>query len=289
MCPFLRLPAIIYKPSCIDLMPKKRLPKRSLGRPDWARRAQYNSKKLVRTALAINAHNENNLIEMQTSSTTADSIIGSICTNVEARIIFLDVDGVLNHSSTTDDAIAVCPCCVGKLKSMIELTSAKIVLSSTWRLNKRHKKTLFRYLRAIEVDQGVVVGETRDLRSAKKTRAEEINDWLSHPKLYRTKSSISSMNLRQLVSNWVSLDDLDLANIQPNKNAKNKHIKLDPKLGLCGTESIIATVVNKLLKTRSWTQEYTSSTNREYCLFLPETKRSYKTNKESNTHFYDDG
>ena len=46
------------------------------------------------------------------------------------KIIFLDVDGVLNDKSTFPD---MCPDKVQLLKYIIEKTSAKIVVSSAWR------------------------------------------------------------------------------------------------------------------------------------------------------------
>lgn len=193
-------------------------------------------------------HNNLRIVPNVSIASSLDSIVGSVHSNMETiRVIFLDVDGVLNHPNHTDEVTTVCPSCVGKLKTMIEQTSAKIVLSSTWRLNKLHRDTLFRYLRAFELDQGVVVGETRDLRGTGKTRAEEINDWLSDPNLYRSRYSISSLNLWWFVSSWVSLDDLDLARMQPIKAAKCKHIKLNPKLGLCGTENIVLRVAQRLV------------------------------------------
>merc|ERR1719285_158625 len=185
---------------------------------------------------------------MASNMSIADSIIGNINAEADVRIIFLDVDGVINHPSSENGATTVCPECVNKLKSVLSHTSAKIVLSSTWRLNKRHRKTLFRHLRAIELDQGVVVGETRDLRKDEKNRAEEINDWLSNPKLYK-KKQITALAPWQ-VQTWVSLDDLDLAGIQPNMHVRNRHIKLDPLLGLCGTDSIVTTVVQRLIRNK---------------------------------------
>lgn len=97
------------------------------------------------------------------------------------------------------------------------------------------------------VHERVVVGETRDLRDDGKTRAEEINDWLTNPNLYQSKNRNTFVNSWQ-VSSWVSLDDMDLASIQPNEKAKVKHIMLNPKLGLCGTKNIIAAVVQGLIK-----------------------------------------
>ncbi|MGL5436849.1 MAG: HAD domain-containing protein [Lachnospiraceae bacterium] len=53
------------------------------------------------------------------------------------KIIFLDVDGVLNYidcENSTEDLYFVEDRCMQLLKQLIERTGAKIVLSSTWRL-----------------------------------------------------------------------------------------------------------------------------------------------------------
>jgi hypothetical protein len=222
-----------------DVTPERTNYRKSGRRPSWARKAQEDVKRKrnARSNLATS------------NMSMADSIIGNINAGADVRIIFLDVDGVINHVSSNNEGGTVCPNCVNKLKAVLSQTSAKIVLSSTWRLNKRHRKTLFRHLRAIEVHQGVVVGETRDLRKDHKNRAEEINDWLSHPKLYKKKDIISLQPWQ--VQSWISLDDLDLESMQPNKHVKSRHIKLDPKLGLCGTDSIVTNVVQRLSKGRT--------------------------------------
>lgn len=52
-------------------------------------------------------------------------------------IIFLDVDGVLNHFGVYDWAehprATIYPHCVAHLNTIIEVSSAKLVLSSSWR------------------------------------------------------------------------------------------------------------------------------------------------------------
>lgn len=212
---------------------------------------------------------------------TPDSVIGSISSNLETKIIFLDVDGVLNHPHSNEDITVVCPKCVNKLKIMMDQTLAKIVISSSWRLNKRNKKTLFRYLRAMGVNESVVVGETRDLRNDGKTRAEEINDWLSNPNLYQSKHKNTYVN-RWQVSSWVSLDDMDLASIQPNEQAKVKHIMLDPKLGLCGTKNIVAAVVQRL------GSERVTYTYQNDGPFLKAPTKTFKRSAERSKPFYDD-
>lgn len=61
-----------------------------------------------------------------------------------ARIVFLDIDGVLNHEGTShrvnevcDDAdhgmLGVSPECIAALSHLVLITGAEIVVSSTWR------------------------------------------------------------------------------------------------------------------------------------------------------------
>lgn len=53
------------------------------------------------------------------------------------KVLFLDVDGVLNHRGVFvpgNGALPLCKKCVERLTRMVEKTSASIVLSSTWRL-----------------------------------------------------------------------------------------------------------------------------------------------------------
>ena len=47
------------------------------------------------------------------------------------KVIFLDIDGVLNHSGYQDDIVD--PKKIILLKKLVKLTNAKIVLSSSWR------------------------------------------------------------------------------------------------------------------------------------------------------------
>lgn len=53
------------------------------------------------------------------------------------KIIFLDIDGVLNHPEVytkKSGAYPLCYKCVGRLMNILNRTDAKIVISSTWRL-----------------------------------------------------------------------------------------------------------------------------------------------------------
>lgn len=172
------------------------------------------------------------------------SIIGNVLEYAFIRTVFLDIDGTLNHpNGFGSPTYVICPECVNCLKKIIEQTGCNIVLSSAWRLNPQHRRTLFTYLRAIEVEKGVMIGETRDLSCQTKSRTDEIRDWLLNPNLY--KEGVSAIQPWQIQS-WVSLDDMDLKGMESEEELKSHHFTIDPSLGLCKTQDIVMKVVQKL-------------------------------------------
>lgn len=69
------------------------------------------------------------------------------------KIIFLDIDGVLNYGlyyknrteipdlySDTYPLSEICPKAIGLLNNLIEKTGAKVVISSTWRMNSTQEQ-----------------------------------------------------------------------------------------------------------------------------------------------------
>lgn len=112
------------------------------------------------------------------------------------KVIFLDIDGVLNCIPTK----ARCQGCIGiddlkvkLLKQIIDNTNAKIVLTSTWKLDwskKLEERTLIgRYLNNKLRKQGLhILDKTEDNG---KNRGKGIYDWI---KKYN-------------VDNWLVLDD----------------------------------------------------------------------------------
>ncbi|MBE5955917.1 MAG: hypothetical protein E7253_05635 [Lachnospiraceae bacterium] len=52
------------------------------------------------------------------------------CKSLE-KIIFLDIDGVMNHEHSTEDMDGAC---LYQLKRIIDCTGAKIVLTSSWKM-----------------------------------------------------------------------------------------------------------------------------------------------------------
>ena len=104
------------------------------------------------------------------------------------RIVFLDIDGVLNHWDhlTTDECQNstdmsgsgyLDPECVQRLNTLIERTDAKVVVSSTWRMNH----TIDSLQQTLE-EKGFE-GEIIDFTTTEDlgTRGDQIWDWLKCP------------------------------------------------------------------------------------------------------------
>lgn len=112
------------------------------------------------------------------------------------KLIFLDIDGVLNSwrfyknnalkgkkpSMLPDDQID--PKAVGHLNEIIEATGALVVVSSTWRLN-RTPKQLQEILNKFGFI-GCIIGKTpsmhRDAEGKRLYRGDEIQYWLNDNK-----------------------------------------------------------------------------------------------------------
>ena len=58
------------------------------------------------------------------------------------KVIFLDIDGVLNSSRTLYEDISLEDYLISNLKELVDKTGAKIILSSSWRLSTEAVATL---------------------------------------------------------------------------------------------------------------------------------------------------
>jgi hypothetical protein len=119
------------------------------------------------------------------------------------KVIFLDVDGVLNSKAswTVCDVIPVKhapqnkgarldPLLVGRLRTILEATGAKIVVHSTWRDGLM--EPLVDYLEAHGISESEIIGRTPLMGWRKHV---EILAWLSaHPE----------------VTKWIVLDDMPI-------------------------------------------------------------------------------
>lgn len=101
-------------------------------------------------------------------------------------ILFLDVDGVLNHVETGPSASTGCtdidPICAANLRRILQETDCCIVLASTWRLYPRFFHYLWRKLGHEAKERWV--GNTPEMVDG--NRGDEIQAWLdAHPEVTR--------------------------------------------------------------------------------------------------------
>lgn len=124
------------------------------------------------------------------------------CIGDVMKIIFLDIDGVLNYydcwlrseNQNTQDVWD--EDCVNELNRIINETGAKVVISSTWRLYPELDQLIEN---DIGIKEGAIIGKTKDylpiIRSEGTCRGDEIQDWLD--------------NTDEVIESFVILDDDD--------------------------------------------------------------------------------
>lgn len=103
------------------------------------------------------------------------------------KIIFLDIDGVLNYSkcwkreeNKEKGTLIWDKDCISQLNRIVKETGAKIVISSTWRLYKDHYDAILNQMNI----EGEIIDKTIALRNIDSERGDEIEDWLSkHPEV----------------------------------------------------------------------------------------------------------
>mgnify|MGYP003443446017 CR=1 FL=1 len=102
------------------------------------------------------------------------------------KVLFLDVDGVLNTASLieSDGINAVGEEFLQRLDRIIKETKVEVVLSSTWRLYPKAKNVLEEKLKEKNIFLLDSTIEIRRKLSARVSRSEEIAEWLTrHPKV----------------------------------------------------------------------------------------------------------
>lgn len=135
------------------------------------------------------------------------------------RIIFLDVDGVLNHSDCpewVDTSEVLDKEIIERVKRICEKAGAKIVISSTWR------KLDSPFRRVVREFGKLIIGTTPDLNVLSRSahgRAQEILAWLKVNK--------------QLDADIVVIDDDDDAEVPGRPFVQTEFTKggLTPELG----------------------------------------------------------
>lgn len=98
------------------------------------------------------------------------------------KILFLDVDGVLNMWGTPSAMFSLNDKRMSRLERVIKETGASIVLSSTWRRSRDHiyilsRKLSYRNLSIMDMTTG-------EYMKIGQIRGDEIQDWLDkHPEV----------------------------------------------------------------------------------------------------------
>ena len=93
------------------------------------------------------------------------------------KLIFLDIDGVLNTIDSLSEQIEIVPELVRRVNKLCELTGAKIVISSTWRLIYRTRMIKL-ILEKAGLRSGTIVGRTPNYAVNK--RGSEIQSFLDN-------------------------------------------------------------------------------------------------------------
>jgi len=157
------------------------------------------------------------------------------------RVLFLDVDGVLNSSTlekSNEHAISLCggdllidKRALCRLEGILRKTGACIVLSTSWRSEPDAVLALKDACADVGIPEGVFLGQTPEFRrphlGLKVSRVAEIHHWLS---MHRVKFGVEA---------WVALDDMDLAGAcnHPSAgigadSAAWRMVRTDPHVGL---------------------------------------------------------
>ena len=103
------------------------------------------------------------------------------------KLIFLDIDGVLNHQSMTRDQWRVdngdgyltdglCPRSVSNLNELTDNTNADIVISSTWRVGRTVDE--LRDVLGFAGVTGNIIDKTPEFNQRSVFRGNEIYDWM---------------------------------------------------------------------------------------------------------------
>lgn len=154
----------------------------------------------------------------------------------KTKIIFLDVDGVLNSYQTVVSGevpkvhgyVTFAPSLIAKLAQVVKATEAKVVLTSTWRMFRHRNEEMYLHLKNTLKEQGIEIIDTTG-ESKEDIRGLEIQTWLMPRK---------SRNIQ-----FVIIDD-EYRDIEPYY--PNELVKVNSEFGLSDKNVIQAIeILNK--------------------------------------------
>ena len=144
------------------------------------------------------------------------------------KIIFLDIDGVLNSQimyENKEDIIGsqgrkLSRRCIARLNELTDITGAKIVLSSTWRTDS----DVIEYLQSSGVI-GDIIGITPRITDAYSLRGNEIRAWIMENELLIARRAYEFQS-------YIILDDDDSDMLYWQRN---NYFQVDAYVGLTPT------------------------------------------------------
>ena len=156
------------------------------------------------------------------------------------KIIFLDIDGVLNWGGTEELAPSGCigveDMMIRNLKKIVDDTSAKIVLTSTWKSEwskgADYKSEDFKYLE-------------NKLREFNITIFDKTNDHISN----RGEGIKKYLHAHSEITNWVVIDDIKFDDFTYfSSQNRNSEVGTDTLLHECTSFQFLSDVIEKKIE-----------------------------------------
>lgn len=150
-----------------------------------------------------------------------------------SKVLFLDIDGVLNsnfwndsHKAEISDGTLIDEEKIKLLASLVKETDSEIILHSGWRFwFDTELKPLCteanKLVQLLEKENLYISGVTPDLTTEEIRKTKKFS-------LVKADEILLWINLHNSVTEWVVLDDLDLHNEQIRRH----QVKTDPTIGL---------------------------------------------------------
>jgi hypothetical protein len=129
------------------------------------------------------------------------------------RVVFLDIDGVLAHTSSND---LLDPACLARLDEMLRVTSAQLVLTSSWR-------------------DTFGVPETQRRLAAAGLQARIYEAVPAMPQATRSDEIVAYLAGRRGLEQFVILDDTPV-----DKRLRSRLVLIDDFVGLTDTDIALA-------------------------------------------------
>lgn len=152
--------------------------------------------------------------------TTNDHDVDPATPKVDVKILFLDIDGVLNSVAT--QMCGIDDCHLDHLQTILTSTQCKIVLSSSWKSNDNLKQRFYDALKQIGFDHNIIVLGTTQESKYGVERGIEIQSYLE------SKQTQTKYNVRQ----WVAIDDMKLDTPKCQQFIQNHFVHIDRRNGL---------------------------------------------------------